>query len=179
MPDWTPAFPGQRPPFEPGNELSTTHGANSPRKVAPLAAEIERAARTDPSWPGYLNDPGYGLAVASWARAEAVCRLLFDWLAEQDPAEWMASTLDSVTDTEKYDGGSQSRTRARRVGSVMEQLRAWESTAAKQRQRLGLDPLSRARLGRDVTAGAVDFVELLSRAHEAHEAERGGSGVDR
>lgn len=171
MSDWTPAFPGQRPPFEPGNEVAVTHGANSTRKVAPLAAEIERAARTDPAWPGYLNDSGYASAVGSWARAEAVCRLLWEWLAEQDPAEWMASTLDSVTDTEKFEGGSQSRTRARRVGSVMEQLRAWEATAARQRQRLGLDPLSRARLGRDVTAGAVDFAELLTRAGE--DAERG------
>lgn len=37
---WVPKFPGQRPPFTPGNEMAVKHGAGSPRKVAPIAAEL-------------------------------------------------------------------------------------------------------------------------------------------
>ncbi|MFC5996263.1 hypothetical protein ACFQE5_18840 [Pseudonocardia hispaniensis] len=169
--DWTPAFPGQRPPFRPGNTAALTHGANSERRVSKVAAEIEQTARTDPAWPGYLDDPAYTAAVRSWARSEAIVHLLGTWLDAQDIDAWMVSTVDSTTDTEKFEGGARTRTRARRVGSVLEQLRLWEASAARQRQRLGLDPLSRARLGRDVTAQRVDLVELLTRAAEQRDRD--------
>jgi hypothetical protein len=39
--EWTPAFPGQRPPFERGNSLPVTHGAySSVLKSAPRVREI-------------------------------------------------------------------------------------------------------------------------------------------
>src|SRR4051794_9911753 len=39
---WTPAFEGQRPPFEEGNEAATTHGAYSEQRLLPLAEGIYR-----------------------------------------------------------------------------------------------------------------------------------------
>jgi hypothetical protein len=36
------------PPFEPGHTLSTRHGAYSPRRVEPLAAELVELALADP-----------------------------------------------------------------------------------------------------------------------------------
>jgi hypothetical protein len=48
---WVPAFPSQRPPFEPGNQLATTyHGAYSPRRVDPLAAELVAVVLDDPRY---------------------------------------------------------------------------------------------------------------------------------
>ena len=37
--EWTPAFPGQRPPVGAGNEAAATHGAYSERRIQPLADE--------------------------------------------------------------------------------------------------------------------------------------------
>jgi hypothetical protein len=46
---WVPAFPSQRPPFAPGNEVAATyHGAYSPRRVDPLAAELVAVVLDDP-----------------------------------------------------------------------------------------------------------------------------------
>lgn len=153
-------------PFEAGNTAAEVHGARSERRVAPLAAEIERDARALPTWPEYLTEPTYGAAVAAWCRAEAVVELLWRWLAEQDPLDALASTSETTTEVEEFRGGSRSRSKGRRVESVLAQLARWEATAARQRQRLGLDPLSRARLGRDHAAARVDVVEVLTRMAE-------------
>jgi hypothetical protein len=159
-----------------GNRIAEVHGARSERRVAPLAAQIEQAARSGPGWPDYLDDPGYASAVAAWARAEAIVELLWQWLAEQGPLDALSSTSDSTTETEQHESGSRSRTTARRTESALNQLARWEATAARQRQRLGLDPLSRARLGRDVTAARVDLVELLTRAREDADAAAAAEG---
>jgi hypothetical protein len=42
-------------------------------------------------------------------------------------------------------------------------LHRFEKRAADGRSRLGLDPLSRARLGRDVTATKLDLAALMAR----------------
>jgi hypothetical protein len=45
-------------------------------------------------------------------------------------------------------------------------LKDFESLAARARQRLGLDPLSRAQLGRDVAAQQVDLARLYESMDE-------------
>ena len=136
-----------------------TTGAWSERKIAPLAAEIEQTARSSPSWPSYLDGPEYGAAVTAWARAEAVVNLLWRWLdqhAEQGLDELLADTHHEQTDEQVIGKGRSRRmTTGRRVASVLEQLRRWESAAAGHRARLGLDPLSRAKLGKDVAIGTA------------------------
>jgi hypothetical protein len=78
-------------------------------------------------------------------------------------------------------------TTGRRVASVLEQLCKWESVAGHHRGRLGLDPLSRAKLGKDVAignavAGQLDRLsqiggEILARGGGAEPHEfRGGKG---
>ena len=91
-PAWVPAFPGQRPPFEPGgpyspeigNVRALQHGAYSARAIQPLALEIEATARANASWPHYLSDASYSPAITAWAWAEAVCVLLRRYIADQD-----------------------------------------------------------------------------------------------
>lgn len=83
---WAPEFPGQRPPFEPGHELSMTAGHRSERKVGPLADQIAHDLLTDPDVPPHIREPLFAASVQAWARAEAVVRLLWQWLEERAPA---------------------------------------------------------------------------------------------
>ncbi|MEQ4715832.1 hypothetical protein [Nonomuraea sp. B19D2] len=137
---WVPAFPGQRPPFQPGHELSMRHGAYSPRRVDPLAVELVEGVLADDAV-SFLRQPAYRSALWAWGRAEARVQLLAEHLSDHE-----AGGCRSCPDCVRWD----------------EQLRKWESAAASQRARLGLDPLSRARLGRDVAAASVDVARLMA-----------------
>ncbi|MFR9803144.1 hypothetical protein ACL02T_12675 [Pseudonocardia sp. RS010] len=145
--------PWQRPPFEDGNEVALRHGAYSPRKVNPLAAELVEHVLHDPDL-GYLAAPSYRPAVWAWAAAEAQCQLLDEHLAQFGPDP---------------DFGD------RRVSAAYTAHHKAATRADNARRRLGLDPLSRARLGRDVTAGRAnaDLVQLLTAERERREAEEG------
>jgi hypothetical protein len=46
---WVPAFPGQRPPFQPGHRLSLRHGSFSPRTVDPIAVELVEGVLAEPA----------------------------------------------------------------------------------------------------------------------------------
>lgn len=137
---WTPEFAGQRPPFQPGHALSLRHGAFSPRHVNPLAREIVEELLADPAV-AYVAAPRFRAAVWSWARAEARVQLLERWVENHD---------DGGVDED----GS--------VSPVLTALRLWHVRAANQLSKLGLDPMSAARLGRDVAAGEVDMARLMA-----------------
>lgn len=136
-------------PFEPGNLAHLQHGAYSPRKVDPLAQSyvdqlLEQAAAPE-SQTGYLLDPSYRPAIWSLARVTAQVELLSEWLASRDSAG-----VDK-------DGEE--------LGALRALMRC-EARAESLRSKLGLDPLSRARLGRDVAAGQVDMAKLLAALAE-------------
>jgi hypothetical protein len=154
---WEPAFAGQRPAFRPGNEVSVTSGAYSERKLAPLAAEILERARSDPAWPGYLDDPSYSAAVLAWARSEAICESLWRFLvAQDDVADWLAEfSAEECTEETVGKGMKRRRTTAQRAGAALDWLKRFQSIAANHRARLGLDPMSRSRLGRDAATVQV------------------------
>lgn len=154
---WQPAFPGQRPPFAPGHEVSLRHGAYSPRKVDPLARELVAGVLADSSSPAVA--PVFRPALWAWARAEAQVQLLTEWLTKQ--AE---STGDGVGDLADE-----------KVRAAYLLLHRAEARATTQRARLGLDPLSAARLGRDRAAGAADTARLMA---ELHRLEQAGVDVD-
>jgi len=154
---WTPEFDGQRPPFPPGNdlgvklqpghELSTRHGAYSPRRVEPLAAELVDQVLDDPDIP-YLQMPSYRLAVWAWARAEAQVQLLTEYLADR-AGESGVGDLDDES-----------------IRAAYLLLHRAEARADRSRSKLGLDPLSRARLGRDVALGhraAMDTASIMTQ----------------
>lgn len=140
-----------RPPFEPGHELSVKHGAYSPRKVDPLARELVESFLRDASL-GYLQAPSFRPALWAWARAEAQIQLLTEYL-------------------EQVGKGGVGDLANERVKAAYMLLHRAEARAERTRGRLGLDPLSRARLGKDVAQGrAADAAAELSRMRE--EAER-------
>lgn len=136
--------PWQRPPFEPGNdvgrqfetgnEVSVRHGIYSPRKVDPLAADLVALMLDDPAL-GYLKAPAYRAELWAWARAEARVQLLDEYLAA------------------KAGDGGIADPDANRVRSASLELHRAEARAASGRNRLGLNPLARAKLGKDVAQG--------------------------
>jgi len=114
--EWTPEFPGQRPPFAEGNDLAVKHGAKSPRKVEPVAQALAVELLAD-SAVEYLRAPRYAAAVQAWATAEAKCALISAWL-DGMPIERAAESKQGQT-------------------SPLELLRKWEATAQTHRSRLG------------------------------------------
>lgn len=121
------------PPFEPANTAAEKHGAYSPRRVDPLAATLIEQV-TDLDWLRPCDRP----SLWAWARTEARVQLLHEFLLDR------GGDLD--------DDGS--------VRPAAELLTRLERHAESLRARLGLDPLSRARLGRDVAASQVDLAKL-------------------
>lgn len=124
------------PPFEPGNTVAVRHGAYSPRRVDPLAQEILAAVEGTVSW----WTPADRAQAWRWARLEARCQLLVEHLAD------LGGDLDSE--------GNE-----RPASALLTRL---ELQASNLASKLGLDPLSRARLGRDVAAAQVDVATLMA-----------------
>jgi hypothetical protein len=141
----------QRPPFEPGHELSMRHGAYSPRRVDPLARDL--AAYIVEHVP-HLGAPQWSPAVWAWARSEAQVQLLVEYLGD-----------------EVGDLGDDA------VRSAYLLLHRAEARADRSRARLGLDPLSAARLGRDTAAASVDVARVMAELAR-QETERQVPAVD-
>ncbi|NKR96213.1 hypothetical protein GS473_04495 [Rhodococcus hoagii] len=133
-------------PFQPGHFKSKKHGAYSDRVITPLAAEIANAvceARAD------LQAPEMQPAVLAYARSEAQLEVVTAYV-DQCGAFTEAGELTSA---EKY------------------RLRL-DTQTANHRSRLGLDPLSKAKLGKDIAATQVDLSIILAQLN----AERDSAG---
>ncbi|MFI7130192.1 hypothetical protein ACIBQ1_31180 [Nonomuraea sp. NPDC050153] len=105
-----------------------------------MAVELVEGVLADDAL-SFLRQHAYRSALWAWGRAEARVQLLTEHLADHE-----ASGCRSCPECARWD----------------EQLRKWEGAAATHRGRLGLDPLSRARLGRDVAAASVDVARLMA-----------------
>jgi hypothetical protein len=102
---------------------------------------------------------------------------MWDWFEAHDIDVAMADITDeqeeenrSYSKGDDEDGGNKRRTtrstRTRHVSSVLDQLHKHETRAMTLRARLGLDPLSRARLGRDLTAARFDLAKAIAELSE-------------
>lgn len=131
-------------PFQPGHFKSKKHGAYSDRVITPLAAEIANAvceARPD------LQAPEMQPAVLAYARSEAQLELLTAYVDQHG----------AFTDTGEPCSAEKHRLRL-------------DTQTANHRSRLGLDPLSKAKLGKDIAATQVDLAQIFA-AIKAQEAE--------
>lgn len=147
---WPPFGPDNRGvPAPPGNMRALQHGGYSPRKVDPLAADIIEQTRQHVTW----WRPADEASVWAWARVEARVQLVTEWLTERG---------GDVAD----DGA---------VRPAADLLMRLEARAESMRSRLGLEPLSRARLGRDVAAQSLDVARFWA-AQEAEVAAKGDAG---
>jgi hypothetical protein len=149
--DLRPARHYSWPPFEAGNEAATKHGVWSARRTDPLAAELVAGLVADrPDLSEYPE------AVLAWARAEARCLLLADWLLDHG----------------LMDGDGTPRGALRYVAQ-------FERLASDLRDRLGLDPRSDAALRReraDAVRSAVDLEGIRARGRAALEARVTATG---
>lgn len=159
--DWTPAFSGQRPPFEPGNtvgfkpghELSPTrHGAYSERRLQPIAAELLAEVLADPDVPQYVKATPYRHTLIDWARTEAKVLLVETWLDSEAQKAGVALLLPQRQ--------GQGVTQAESALRLLERLRGH---AARLRSELGLTPASAARLGKDVAIGRAADADVAQR----------------
>lgn len=157
LPTW------QRPAFEPGNQVSVgnigprTHGAYSARVVDPLVAQLvsDVLALDSVAW---LRESAYRPAVEAWARAEAKVQTISVYLERQEE--------DGLLDVPK-------------VEAALNLLARFEKQAESARTRLGLDPLSRARLGKDVAqTRAADAARVLTEMREEQEKATTHGGTD-
>jgi hypothetical protein len=128
------------PQIRPGETLAQKHGAFSERVVDPVAKELVGVVLAQVA---YLSDPSYEPAVWAWARAEARVLVLSKWLDENGTLDANGVPRPALT-----------------------ALKDFERLASTARSRLGLDPLSRAQLGRDVAAQQVDLARLMSSLDE-------------
>ena len=144
---WTPAFPGQRPPFATGNkwrvgegnEIARKHGAYSMREVLPLAAQIAKELRATPELE-YLKAPLMADRLRAYAEAEARAELVRVW-AESMPFDEQVNSLDG------------------RI-SPLELSRELSNRASNFAHRLGLSP-----------AGAQEYADDIERAWKTIERQ--------
>jgi len=91
--EWVPAFPGQRPPFQRGNQVSVgnrgplKHGASSPRHFLPLAKEHEAALRKVPDL-DYLWEPEFRELTWAYCVAQARADLVSAWIDGMETEDW-------------------------------------------------------------------------------------------
>jgi hypothetical protein len=171
----------QRPPFERGHTASVVHGAWSERRVGPLTEQIAADLLADADTPAHLREPVFAAAVRGWARAEAMCQLLAQFLDGQS-IEQALTEVTTEEQTEEREGKSAKRmTRGRRVASVLDASRRWEAHAANLRGKLGLDPVSAARVSKDLaTSRYLDNATPLAQSLDQIAARRAkalGSGA--
>ena len=112
-------YPGDtRPPFEPGHTLSLRHGARSPRMLGPIAERLMAELVEAAPW---CQRPAFTAEARSWAWAEARCVVLREWTDQHG----------LLSDEALLAAGELARA---------------ETRAASARDRLGLNPMSMARL---------------------------------
>ncbi len=122
-----------RPPFAPGNSVSVRHGAKSTRRMEALADAKLAEIRSQASWVEDVDQD----ALLAWLVAEARC----DVLRRHTDVNGLLDEAGKPTGAADF-------------------LLRCERQAEGLRARLGLDPLSRARLGRDTASARLDLAKL-------------------
>jgi hypothetical protein len=116
-----------------------------------VAERIVTEILEDAATPRYLKDDGsYRLSLQALGRVEAICHLLWEFIATQLDEHDVRALLEDVTEAtehEQRDGAVVTRRSvSRRVESALNQLRKFEATGLQMRKGLGLDPASRSKM---------------------------------
>lgn len=129
-----------------GNTIAVRHGAYAPQLVSAQAEALRPSVlQHNP----HLHEGRDGPAIARYLQTLARVARVYEWLEQQaDPvfADTTAGALHGVYD----------------------QLRRWERDAASDEERLGIAPLTRAKLG---------LTQARGHALVAHLQEKYGQGV--
>jgi len=149
--DWTPNPNGQKPPFEPGNDLAVTHGAYVDAVVVPQAVEMAEELLTPAGTPDYLREPMFGPAVRRWAVAEIRAARAGEWVDQMGMEEAMTPPKPGTA-------------------PPIETVRKMEAHAGNQADKLGLTPVSHAKLIGNVAGAQVDIARLIMAETEGMDA---------
>lgn len=164
---WVPAFPGQRPPFQPGHRLSVgnrgplTHGVYSARRYVPLANEIAADLKRTPGLE-YLGTPRFGAALSAYATALARLQLAQEWVDAMPIDEAAAAPDGGVTAPMELllELGSRVSTLSEPLGFVpssahlyMQDIEAAQATVRRRDDRKQLQADLRGALSRDRAKG--------------------------
>lgn len=155
--DWPKGERG-RVVFPAGHNLGETHGTSlsSPRnreRIEVRAQEIMAAILEDPLMPGYMRTRISHDALEDYAWAQAIKELV---------RAWFAGIVDSADDLTVMMLPQLPGTRP-----PIETMMTADSRSAYHRQRLGLDPLSHAKLRKDLGLDRQAVKDDLARAAAA------------
>lgn len=149
--------------FKPGYDpMRVVHGATVPQHIQPRATEILNLLKSEIT-PDYLKDPSYWLVLKDLAWTEAKIEILEAYIEEKATVE---ETFTEYVDSKEITRGSLEEGEIRKKAKIArrqdpsEQLRRWKAHAQKLRVELGLTPLSRARLGKDIASAKLDLAQL-------------------
>lgn len=156
-----PFQPGNRPvnAFPPGNRISATgtltHGITSKWAIRDRADAILEAMLTDPRCPDHLHSPGFAVTIMDWSKAEAVASLAFDWMCKllEEGGEDGPGIIFGL-----------------QPGVMRAVSEVWKGHAAhadRLRSKLGLDPVSYAKIARDLGIASAATEDRLSRMAES------------
>ena len=107
----------------------------APEAIEPRARRFLRDVLADPGYPDHIRSPAFAQAAFAWAKAEVVAEMVFRWMSEQMERGGIgAMMLPPMPGT---------RPLVETVGSV-------EARAERARARLGLDPVSYAKIMSDL-----------------------------
>lgn len=161
--NWRETYRERRPDFEPGNTLAVTHGVHSERLVSPVAAMLKEQLLADPDLPEYLRQPQFAHAVDAYCWAQGQCIKLREYVARLELEDALTDRTET-SETEDRDGGSVTRrSTSRRIEAAHEVARKYEVHAASLRAKLGLDPASAAKLGRNLAAARLDIAQAMAQ----------------
>ena len=128
--------------FAPGHELSLVHGLRSPSRTTQVADVIVSDLMGMPQCPEWLHDPSFSHAVRGWANSEARLLMYETWMDDQpDEVKYLAT-------------GAQE--------PLISRWTRLSELAARHRGRLGMDPVSRVRIGKALTSAGVDIAKLAA-----------------
>ena len=99
---------------------------NLDQRAAKILAELVTSPNPDVT---YLQKPEYRPALQAWARAEAMCGLLHEWMAQQD--------VSQVVDAMARDG--KPGWLGRKIKAALAGLHKAEEQAARRRRQLGIE----------------------------------------
>ena len=157
-----------RVPFGEGNEVAVTHGAYSDSVLSPRAAAKMEQWLADPDFPEHAKKPYLRDVLRSYAWIRARIDLYWEMCDELGPER---AIEELTTTTEKVTGSLEAgdfvrRSKSRKRMAPEETLRRWDASALKYAEQLGLTPMARAKLGKDVSSTAVNLAQVFTESEE-------------
>ncbi len=99
--------------------------------IAPRAKAILLAVLEDPAMPDHVRTAAFASAAGAWARAEAVAEVLFEYVCQMSVDDMIAPPMPGTK-------------------APVDVWRMADAHASRLRSKVGLDPMSYARIARDL-----------------------------